>query len=232
MESESKIIVIAHRGGAGLFSENTMDAFLKVQDMGVDAMECDVHLTSDGKLVIIHDPDLERVAGVSGKVSEMTLSDLKKIKLKQGGSIPALEEVLEKTHIHLVIELKDRRTVIAIVDLFERHPEYMHRCSVICFYHYALVMIKKQFPELSTGALMAGFPVDPVAVARSASSDTLALYYEGLEADYVAKCHEGGISVSVWTPNTEEEINAMIDAGVDAIATDRPDIALKLLGRS
>lgn len=232
MQSGSKTLIIAHRGGAGLFSENTLDAFLRVQEMGVDAIECDIHTTKDGKLVVIHDPDLDRVAGVPGRVSEMTLSDLKGIKLKEGGSIPSLEEVLEQTEIHLIIELKDRKTVIALTELFENNPEHLKRCSVICFFHLALVMIKKRFPDLSTGALLAGFPVDPVSVAKAASSDILALYYEGLEKDYVAQCHDGGISVSVWTPNTEEEIISMIEAGVDAIATDRPDIAMRLLGRS
>lgn len=230
--AREKTVVIAHRGGAGLFEENTMDAFMKVQELGVDAMECDVHLTSDGHLVILHDPDLERVAGIKRKVSEMTIAEVKKVKLKGGSEIPTLAEVLEKTSIHLVIELKDASTVMALSQLFEAHPEYMKRCAVICFYHRAVLMLKERFPDLETGALLAGFPVDPVSVAVAAKTETLALYYEGLTADYVSQCHDGGIQVSVWTPNTEEEIRAMIDIGVDAIATDRPDIALKLIGRA
>lgn len=229
--AKEKTVVIAHRGGAGLFEENTLDAFRKVQELGVDAMECDVHLTADGHLVVLHDPDLERVAGIRRKVSEMTLAEVKQVRLKGGSEIPTLDEVLEKTSIHIVIELKDASTVMAITELLEKHPEYLKRCAVICFYHRAVLMLKEKFPDLETGALLAGFPVDPVSVALAARTETLALYYEGLTADYVSQCHDGGIQVSVWTPNAEEEIREMIDIGVDAIATDRPDIALRLTGR-
>lgn len=225
-----KTIVIAHRGGAGLYEENTMDAFLKVQKLGVDAIECDVHLTADGKLVVMHDPDLNRMAGIDRKVSELTMEEISKIKLRNGSSIPTLEDVFEKTSVHLVIELKDSRTIIALSGIFEKNPEYLQRCAVICFFHSALLLLKNKFPELATGALLAGFPVDPVSVAKAAMADTLAFNFEGLTADYVSLCHEGGILVSVWTPNSEEDILEMINAGVDSIATDRPDLALKLLG--
>ncbi len=229
--STGKLVVIAHRGGAGLYAENTMDAFRKVQDLGVDAIECDVHPTKDGRLVVIHDPDLNRVAGIDRKVSEVTLEEIRKVRLKDGSGIPTLEELLEEVKVHIVIELKDAGTIGALSAIFSEHPEYVDRCAVICFYHRALLPLKEAFPRLVTGALLAGFPVDPVSVAKAAGAEVLALNFEGVTADYVNLCHRGGIAVTVWTPNTEDEIRAMMEAGVDSIATDRPDIALKLAGR-
>ncbi|EQD26758.1 glycerophosphodiester phosphodiesterase, partial [mine drainage metagenome] len=83
-----------------------------------------------------------------------------------------------------------------------------------------------------TGALIAGFPVDPVSVAKSCGSDTLSLYFEGVNKEYVELCHKGGIKVSVWTPNSEEEILDSVNAGVDSIASDKPDTVMKLLKRN
>jgi glycerophosphoryl diester phosphodiesterase len=65
-------------------------------------------------------------------------------------------------------------------------------------------------------------------VAKSCKSNTLSLYFEGINRSYVDLCHKGGINVSVWTPNSEEEILSCINAGVDSIGTDRPDLAIKL----
>ncbi len=227
-----KITVIAHRGGAELFFENTITAFKKAQDLGVDALECDVHLTKDGHLVILHDSNLERIAGIDREVSDMTLEEVSEVKLEGGEHIPTLEEALETVSIPLVVELKSRATLEKMVHLFAEHPEYLKRVIVISFDHRPLLMLKEEFPDLITGALIAGYPIDPVSVAKSCKADMLSLYYEGLEKRYVDLCHASGIGVSVWTPNTENDIEAMIATGVDALASDRPDIVLKKLGRS
>jgi len=222
-------VVIAHRGGGDLFPENTIDAFIRSQKLGVDAVECDVQTTKDGKLVVIHDPDLRRTAGVEKKVEELTLNDIRNIRLKDGSKIPTLEEVFESVRISLVVELKSERTIGALSELFRRNPQYIQRSAVISFFHGAVKKMNELFPELTTGVLLAGFPVDPWCLTEAASSRILALNYEGLTREYVDICHRKGIAVSVWTPNKEDEIRKMIEIGVDSIATDRPDIALKML---
>lgn len=228
---QGRIGVIAHRGGSNLFQENTMTAFRKAEELGVDAIELDVHLSKDGHMMVIHDPDLERIAGDQRLVSEMTFEELRAVRLPGNEHIPELPEVLKEIRIPLVIELKSPRTLNAIVELFSANPEYVGKCVVISFFHSALKSLKEKFPELETGALIAGFPADPVGVAKACGSGTLSFYYEGIEKRYVDLCHSGGIKVSVWTPNSESDIKDMISAGVDSIASDRPDLVLKLLGR-
>ena len=230
-EVKKDIFVIAHRGGAELFFENTLTAFRNAQKLGVDAIECDVHLTKDGKLVIMHDPDLKRVAGIEKNISDMTLEEIKDIKLNGGESIPTLQEVIDELKITLVVEIKSYDTVAEIVKLLIANPELQKRIIIICFDHRAILNLKKFFPNLETGALLAGLPVDPVSVAKACMSDTLSMYHEGLDRNFIDLCHAGGIKVSVWTPNNSDEIKKMIDLGVDAIASDRPDTVLKLLGR-
>lgn len=228
-KESGEVVVIAHRGGSELFLENTMTAFRKVQGLGVDAIEIDIHSTRDGRLVVIHDPDLKRLAGIDRFVSDMTYDEISKVELQGGEKIPDFESVMMEVKIPLVIELKSPAVISALTGIFKKRPEYIERCVVISFFHGILKILKAEFPQLITGALLAGFPVDPVSVVKSCGADTLSLYHEGLTKDYVDLCHNGGVLVSVWTPNTEKEIDSVIAAGVDSIASDRPDLVLKAL---
>ncbi len=228
-KESGEMVVIAHRGGSQLFLENTMTAFRKVQELGVDAIELDIHASKDGKLIVIHDPNIKRISGIDRYVADMTFEEISKVELEGGERIPDFETVLREIEIPLVVELKAADVVMALISIFREHPEYIERCVVISFLHEILKVMKEEFPQLVTGALLAGFPVDPVAVAKSCGADTLSLYFEGITKEYVDRCHEGGILVSVWTPNTEKEIADSIAAGVDSIGSDRPDLVLEAI---
>ena len=220
------VFIIAHRGGGGLFPENTLAAFMGVQEMGVDAVECDVQLTKDGKLAVIHDSDLKRLAGIDIQVREMDSKEIKRLKLKSYDKILLLEDLLERITIPIVIELKSADTISSLFGVLEKNPELLRKCIFISFFHEALYALRQRFPETSCGALLAGFPIDPVYMVKQCGCDTIALNYEGLTKDYVDRCHEGGIRVSVWAPSDIDGIRASLNAGVDAIASDRPDILI------
>ena len=222
------VFVIAHRGGGGLYPENTMAAFIGVQNMGVDAVECDVQLTKDGKLAVIHDPDLKRLAGIDTQVRDVDSKEIRKIKLKSGDKILLLEDLLDRITIPIVIELKSVDTISSLFDILEKSPELLGRCIFISFFHEALYALKQRFPEASCGALLAGFPIDPVSMVRQCGCDTISLNYEGLTKDYVDRCHEGGVRVSVWAPSDSDGIRSSLNAGVDAIASDRPDLVIEM----
>ena len=224
-----EIVVIAHRGGGELFKENTISAFTGVERLGVDAVECDVQVTKDGNLAVMHDPDLMRTAGIDRKIEDLTTEDIKNIKLNGGENIPMLEDVLNAIHIPVMIELKSMATVKSISELFVEKPELLKRSVLISFFHDALLMMKQKFPSITCGALIAGFPVDPVSMVKKCGCDTIAINYEGLTRLYVDRCHAGGIRVSVWTPNDTPSIKSSLDAGVDVIASDRPDLVINLM---
>ena len=73
------VLVVAHRGGAALAPENTLAAFDNALKIGVDMVECDVHLSQDGELVVMHDPDLARTTNGTGQINGLTLAELKKL---------------------------------------------------------------------------------------------------------------------------------------------------------
>jgi len=223
------IIVIAHRGGGQLFFENSFSAFKGVQHLGVDAVECDIQVTADGHLAIMHDSNLKRTTGIDRKISELTSDEINKIKLLNNENIPMLNDLITEIGISLVIELKSMDTVDPLIKTISKHPEIINRCIFISFYHEALLYLKHKFPSANCAALIAGFPVDPVSMVKNCGCNTISLNYEGITKDYVDRCHEGGINVSVWTPNTIEDITTSLNAGVDAIASDRPDTVIEIL---
>ena len=103
------IEIIGHRGARGLEPENTIRSFQKALELGVDYIECDVHLTKDGHIVLIHDHTLDRTTNETGDVNDYTFEEIRKLDAGKGKKIPTLQELLDlvrgKVKIH--IELKD-----------------------------------------------------------------------------------------------------------------------------
>ncbi len=115
ISSNSWPLVVAHRGGAALWAENSITAFRGAIGLGVDLVEFDVHPTRDGKIVVIHDPTLGRTTTGAGAVADHEWSELEKLRLKEGGHepIPLFDEVIdliEPTTLGLRMEIKIGRT--------------------------------------------------------------------------------------------------------------------------
>ena len=87
--------VIAHRGGPAYAPENTLTAFEKAIDQGVDWLELDVQMTQDGELVVIHDETVDRTTDGAGAVAELTLEQIRLLDAGQGQQIPTFREVVE-----------------------------------------------------------------------------------------------------------------------------------------
>ncbi len=106
---------IAHRGLSSQYPENTLLAFEKGMEAGADGFECDLRLTSDGKVVVFHDDDLQRLCGVSGSIEHWTWADIKKLRVNGLEKIPSLEDVLMHfltTTINLELKPSSREDVL------------------------------------------------------------------------------------------------------------------------
>ncbi len=165
----SKFLKIAHRGYSQILPENTIPAFLKAVESGADMIEFDVHLSRDGRTVVIHDNDVDRTSDGSGFVKDMTLQELKELdfnflKIPYPGkiSIPTLEEVIDAVPAHIIlnIELKNcphkyegiEEEVIAIL----KRKNSFNRVIISSFDHFALEKVKKTSPKIKTGMLYEG----------------------------------------------------------------------------
>lgn len=110
-----KILNIGHRGFSSKYPENTMLAFEEAFKAGADGVECDLRLSADGHVVIFHDDDLKRLCGRSGSIEQMTLSEIKKLKIKNSEKIPTLEDFLHSFHtsiLNLEIKKSTRNVVV------------------------------------------------------------------------------------------------------------------------
>lgn len=223
--------VIAHRGGGDLFPENTLQAFQQSEKLGVDMVECDVHTSQDGQLMVIHDATLERTGGQTTRVSDMTAAELQRVNVGNGEGVPTLAELLDHIRIPVVVEIKAKEVLQGLLQLLRQNPAFIERIVPISFHHQVIKELVDRVPTLDAGVLLLGTPVDLAYVARSAHVRLLSLYYELVTRDLVQAIHAEHLLVSVWTVNTPTAIQSMIDAGVDGIGSDRPDLVLAALGR-
>ena len=145
--------VVGHRGNAAYAPENTLESFRQAVDLGVDALELDVHLSGDGHVVVIHDSTLDRTTDGSGRVERQTLAEIRKVDAgarftRDGGTtwpwrgrgvtVPILDEVLGAfPRMPLLIEIKADAASQPTRDLIERHGA-VDRCIVASFREVAM----------------------------------------------------------------------------------------------
>ncbi|MGB7924028.1 MAG: glycerophosphodiester phosphodiesterase [Pyrinomonadaceae bacterium] len=255
-----RVLVMAHRGGAGLWPENTMYAFSRAARAGVDVLEMDMHSTSDGALVIIHDDTLERTTNGTGRVNSLTLAQLKTLDAGyrwtpdggktfpyrgQGITVPTLEEVFSSfPEMRFNIDIKqDQPSLANSFCRVIRDHEMTSRVMVASFKPSALDAFRQECSEVATSASAADVLAflalktePPEAASRVPLPQALQVpeYAGGRQVvtrEFVNAAHQRHIEVHVWTINDETAMRRMLDIGVDGIITDYPDRLIALLER-
>ncbi len=248
--------VYAHRGGAGLAPENTLAAFRKALELGVDAVEMDLHVTQDGEIIVIHDETLDRTTDGRGSVADLALEEVRRwdagakfAPAFRGERIPTLQEAIGlvqasgNTRVRLILELKFHPDHLGRPKDFEqrvlailRQTGFVQRVKIISFHHPALAKVKALEPRIPTGLLAGGrhAPQDPVALVRQYRADYYSPSVRHVTAEVVDGRHQAGIPVVPWTANEEAEMRRLMGLGIgtmagDAITTDYPDRLLELL---
>ena len=246
--------VAAHRGGAGLWPENSLLAFRQALALGVDALEFDLHMTADGEVVVLHDPTLERTTTGAGRVRDLKLADLAgaRLKARDGTAtdelIPTFAQVLDlasKGSAELLPEIKVdanrqrydgiEEKVLALV----RARGLSARTTIQAFQPETIRRLRELEPKARTMLLVArgdaerdrARPAEAVRRARDLGATDLGMNHRLIDADVMAAARADGVRVSAWTVNDEADIRRMIDLGVDVVMSDRPDLAKRLTGR-
>lgn len=214
-----------------------MAAFEKAIEMGADGVEFDVQRSADGHLVVIHDETVDRTSDGTGRVVDLTLDELRRLDVGGGERIPLLAEVLElfePTSMVLNVELKTsivpypgiEQDAIGVVD----DARMAERVLYSSFNHYTLAAMRGQVPAAYLGLLMADGIHEPWDYARRFGAGALHPGYHLLQlAGYVEKAHDAGLRVNTWTVDDPDHIRLVASLGVDAIVTNRPDVATGLL---
>lgn len=220
---------IGHRGAKAYEPENTIRSFRRALELGVNAVELDVRSTKDGELVVIHDAEVDRTTNGKGLVSDLTLSEIKKLLTEKGEHIPTLDEALEflDKKVKILIELKETGTEEKVLDIIKKKG-LEGNVIIISFHEEALRRVRELNDKVETGLIYVKHK-DPVKAALLLRAQYLLPLYKFAHSILISRAHEKGLKVIVWTINTLEEALEYVKKGVDGIASDKPDI-LKTLG--
>lgn len=236
-----KTKIQAHRGASAYRPENTLEAFSLAIEQKADGLELDVHLSKDGYVVVAHDARLERVSNGSGLIVEHTLDELKSLNFNKlfphqpACRIPTLGEVyslIKELSVTVNVELKTTEHLYPELPekLVQLEREYFmgERVLYSSFNHYSLLAIKGINPNAKTGLLYELGMVDPWVYAKHVSASAIHPHYFVISAlpETVKHCHENGIMVNVWTVDDPKALSLMFKLGVDAVITNKPDVAV------
>jgi len=229
-----KVICCAHRGAMAYAPQNTMKSFRLASEMGADMIELDVHMTKDGHAVVNHNPAFDLPGQPGGIIKEMTLSDVAAIRF-QGEPIPTLEEVIrfcKECGMAMNIEVKTHTASEETVRLVKKY-DVQSGTLISSFSRRALAIGKKSGPEIDTGYLTPPL-LHPFSVgaARRLKCATINPNKTSLTSRFVSKAHAVDIRIFPWTVNNPDEMQRLIDIGVDGIITNKPDILNKIKNKS
>jgi len=243
MEQNNRVIVVAHRGGANLGPENTLECISKGISAGADWIEIDVHLSADGKLVVCHDASVDRTTNGKGWISRMTYEDIRRLKVKdQNGDlcdvhIPTLDEVLDliKGKAHLLLEIKySRHSREGIEEMCLKCIEEHQAESFVTIQSFddnVLEKVHELNPDISLEKLfffvfpdtglclderLHRFRFDDYAHVKS-----LNVWKGWLKDSLIEKAHGRGIQIKAWTVN---DYDPDLAAKVDGIITNSPEL--------
>jgi len=224
------MIVIGHRGMRFIEPENTLRAIERALRCGVDAVEVDVRMTRDGRLVLMHDETVDRTTDGEGRVRDLTFNEIRRLDAGKGERVPTLEEVLEavKGRARLVIEIKESDIVREVVEAVDSHGIW-EEVVLISFHHPAVLQVKQLRPDAETGVIFVCEPMEPQELALRAKAEWMAPNLAYTTERLVMKAHENEVKVNTWVVNTREEVARAKNLGVDAVTTDRPDLITNMV---
>ena len=224
--------VLAHRGFIQGGVENTLPALQAAAKAGVDRVEFDVMETKDGKFVVMHDTNLKRLAGKNLNVKDLTQDEVTKITVRAGGmeaKIPSLEEWIQlsiQLNLPQLLEIKLHGGETP--DLVPRLLAVLDRAGVTEHYTYHTLSrevveeLKRLRPQLIVGFIV---PVNFGGVP-DVNADFIVIEQQSYSSRFVRQAWADGYNVIVWTVDDEQQMRDYMDAAVDGIITDRPDLAV------
>lgn len=244
--------VYAHRGGCALGPENTIAAFDLGLATGADGLELDVHLSSDGVVVVCHDETLERTTDGSGPVARRSAAELARVDAGcrfvdgagqaafrgQGVGIPTLRDVLCRyKDVAIIVEMKvDAEEMGRALVAEVRAADAVERVCAAGYGLRSMTAVRRALPELATSAChsevrlalfrsMAGWPVRHVPYGGYQVPE----WAGGLPVAsrrFVRHAHAADLKVEIWTVDEEGDMRRLLGAGADALISNRPDLAV------
>jgi glycerophosphoryl diester phosphodiesterase len=233
-----QLLLGGHRGNPAEHPENTLASFASAIEIGVDVIECDVHLTTDGRLAVIHDHTLDRTTNGTGLVGAHSMAELKKLDAGGGERIPELAEVLElaRGKVGVAVEVKNLPVKYPGIEtkLVEalRLGKMSTDSAAISFDHRVVKLVRELDEDIVGGVLVAGRPLMLPELLLWAHAEVYSPHWSFVDSETVAEVHGAGAVIGVWTVDEAEILDRSRRLGVDAIYTTRPGPLKALIGES
>lgn len=235
----------AHRGASFYAPENTLPAFALAAQMGADGVELDVHLSRDGELAVAHDFTVDRCSSGTGRIADMTMAELRELDFSNRKSgyratrIPTLGEVyalILTTDMAVNVEIKSGEIVYGGIEeklvALAKEMGAEDRVYYSSFNHYHLTRLRELNPNARTAPLYSAALCEPWKYAKGIGAQAIHPLHSTLDiAGYMEAANAAGILVNPWTVDDPERIGHLAGMGVNAIITNKPDVALRAIGR-
>ncbi len=230
---KAQVQIIGHRGASYLAPENTVASAKLAWELGADAVEVDIYLTADNKVMCLHDATTKRTTGQDFAIKETSSGVLRKLdagsfkdEKYRGEKIPFLREVIKTIPPgkELVVELKCGIEVLPFlkreIDRYGRNKRFVF----ICFDFQTITETKKTFPDKSCYWLCSNRQLFNETLPLVSKSDLqgVSLNYGIITPEVAEMVGNMDLELFVWTVNNPEEAKRLIGLGVKGITTDRP----------
>ena len=221
------VTAIAHRGDPVHERENTLPAFAAAVARGADMVELDLRRTRDGEIVVLHDQTLQRLWGVDASVGDM---DLAKVATIGHGDmrIPTLREVVAVVRVPLMVDFTRREVVLGALDAV-REAGALGRSLFVTGNVEALRQLRGLSAEARIGLTWVDGLEPPLRLLRELEAEYWNPMFGLVTPEGVAAVHAAGRQVSTWTVDDPRDMTRMVDAGVDAVVSNRVEELVALL---
>lgn len=223
------MLKIAHRGAKAYEPENTLKAFQKALNLNADGIELDVHLSSDGHIIVIHDETIDKMTNGKGFVNTLSLPELKSFLIDGQYEIPTLKEVFDLVNKKCLIniELKNAAALtklVALIDEYVSEKNWKYEHFIVSSFDWnALQEVHNLDSKIPIGVLAETNLDLALAFAEFIKARAIHPYYHLLNPENVREMQKKGFLVLPWTVNIEEDIQKIKSYNVDGIITDFPD---------
>lgn len=236
--------IFSHRLGGSLAPENTLTGLRRAHKIGARAVECDVKLSADGQLFLLHDDTLERTTNGSGLAGALTMAELRRLdcgikhhRAYQAEVLPTLEELAAfclANEVAVNLEIKPnpgqdeetgRKLALSAKALWAQAPVQPLLSS---FSATALRAARQAVPELPRAFLVEAIPLDYQNAMGQCAAAALHADHQSLTQELVQKLHNQGYRIMAYTVNDPLRARKLLSWGVDMLCSDRPDLLLTL----